>query len=232
MKHKLTSLFIILFGLIAFAQEKKNSISPNENLIVENIPEISKDLALKVKKYSEGRGASLVAIHPVENEIIIATRFGLTNQLHKVTKPLGSRKQFTFFDEPLSNGQYEPTQGKCLIFSKDIGGNEFGQLYKLDLKTLQSTLLTDGGRSQNGGVVWKKDGSGFFFTSTKRNGGDRDIYYMNPNNPKNVQLVLEVKGGGWGILDISKDGNELLISEYISANESFIWHLDLTSNKL
>ena len=232
MKVKLTAYLFVFLGVTVFAQQKKNNIVPNENLIVENIPEISKDLATQVRKYSEARGASLVAIHPLKDELIISTRFGLTNQLHKVDRPMGSRKQFTFFDEPLGNGQYEPTQGNYLIYSKDVGGNEFGQLYKMDLKTLQSTLLTDGGRSQNGGVHWKKDGSGFYFTSTQRNGGDRDIYYMNPNEPKSTQLILEVKGGGWGISDVSKDGNQLLISEYISANESFIWHLDVPTKKL
>ena len=106
-----------------------------------------------------------------------------------------------------------------------MGGNEFGQLYQLDLKTLQSTLLTDGGRSQNGGITWRADGKGFYFSSTKRNGGDRDIYYMDPKNPSAAKMVLQVKGGGWGILDISKDNSQLLIGEYISANESHIWSL-------
>lgn len=233
MKTKqLLLLITVVFTLFSFAQEKKNLVIPNENLITENIPEISKDLATQVKKYSESRGASLVAIHPTLEEIIITTRFGATNQLHKVSQPMGSRKQFTFFDEPMVNGQYEPTKGEYLIYSKDVGGNEFGQLFKLDLKTLQSTMLTDGGRSQNGGAIWKKDGSGFYFSSTKRNGGDRDIYFMNPNDAKNTKLILEVKGGGWGINDISEDGKALLISEYISANESFIWMLDTQTGKL
>jgi dipeptidyl aminopeptidase/acylaminoacyl peptidase len=231
MTMKLHYLFISMLmscGILS-GQQKKDIIVPNENLIVENIPEISKELATKVKKYSEARGASLVALHPTKEEIIISTRFGLTNQLHSVSHPLGSRKQFTFFDEPLANASYEPTKGEYIIYSKDVGGNEFGQLFKMDLKTLKSTLLTDGGRSQNGGVVWKKDGSGFYFASTKRNGGDRDLYYMDPNDPKSLRMILEVKGGGWGISDVSKDGNQLLISEYISANESHIWLLDVTT---
>ncbi|MES2748738.1 MAG: prolyl oligopeptidase family serine peptidase [Bacteroidota bacterium] len=232
MKTNSFYLFLLLFCGVLQAQQSKNLVVPNENLIVENIPEISKDLATKVKKYSEYRGASLVATHPLREGIIISTRFSTTNQLHIVLQPMGTRKQFTFFDEPLANAVYEPTKGDYLIYAKDTGGNEFGQLYKLDLKTLQSTLLTDGGRSQNGGVVWKKDGSGFFFSSTKRNGGDRDLYYMNPNDPKSTKLVLEVKGGGWAITDISKDGSKLLVQERLSANEAFIWMLDVATGKL
>lgn len=232
MKKLTFSFFALTLVLHANAQDKKNLVVPNENLITENIAPISKELAQKVKKYAETRGASLVAIHPTKDEAIISTRFSSTNQLHKVIQPLGARKQITFFDEPIGNATYEPTKGEYLIYSRDAGGNEFGQLYKLDLNTLQSNLLTDGGRSQNGSVTWKKDGSGFYFTSTKRNGGDRDIYYMNPNDISTTRLILEVKGGGWGISDISKDGKNLLINEYISANESHIWLLDTNTGKL
>jgi len=223
---------LFLCSTLAFAQQNKNVVVPNENLITQNIPEISKELAAQVKKYAESRGAGLASIHPSGNEIIISTRFGATSQLHKVVKPMGARSQITFFDEPVGGASYEPIKGDYLIYSKDIGGNEFGQLFKFDLKTLQSTLLTDGGRSQNGGATWKKDGSGFYFSSTKRNGGDRDIYFMDPKNPAAAKLVLEVKGGGWGISDISNDGKTLLVSEYVSANESHLWSLNLETGKL
>jgi len=226
-------LIPFLFSFLTFyAQEKKNLVVPNENLITENIAEIPKELANQVKKYAESRGASLAEIHPTKNEIIINTRFSSTSQLHRIKQNMGARTQITFFDEPVSGASYEPVKGEYLIYSKDIGGNEFGQLYKLDLKTLQSILLTDGGRSQNGGVTWLKDGKGFYYSSTKRNGGDRDIYYMDPNNPKSDKLILQVKGGGWGISDISTDGQKLLVSEYVSANESHIWMLETATGKL
>jgi dipeptidyl aminopeptidase/acylaminoacyl peptidase len=232
---KLTTALLLTTSLSVFgiqAQEKKGLVVPNENLITENIAEIPKDLANAVKKYSESRSASLAEIHPTKNEIIINTRFGSTSQLHRVTQTMGARTQITFFDEPVSGASFEPIKGDYLVYSKDIGGNEFGQLFKLDLKTLQSTLLTDGGRSQNGGVTWQKDGKGFYYSSTKRNGGDRDIYYMDPNNPKSEKLVLQVKGGGWSIQDISPDNKKLLIGEYISVTESYIWLLDVETGKL
>jgi dipeptidyl aminopeptidase/acylaminoacyl peptidase len=233
MKIKFFVLIPTFVGLsFVHAQQKQNYIVPNENLITENIATIPSELAGQVKKYSESRGATLAEIHPTKNDIIINTRFGSTSQLHMVSQPIGARKQITFFDEPVSGASYEPTKGEYLIYSKDIGGNEFGQLFKLDLKTLQSTLLTDGGRSQNGGVTWREDGKGFYYSSTKRNGGDRDIYYMDPNNPSSNKLVLEVKGGGWGIHDISKDNKQLLVGEGISANESHLWSLDLETGKL
>ena len=232
MKALYLLLFFLMQSALIYSQQKKSIVVPNENLIAENIPEITTDLASRVKKYSESRSASLVGIHPTKNEIIISTRFAATSQLHVVTQAIGARTQITFFDEPISNASYEPVTGDYLIYSRDIGGNEFAQLFRLDLNTLQSTLLTDGGRSQNGGVTWRKDGKGFYYSSTKRNGADRDIYYMDPKNPSSSQLVLEVIGGGWGIADISDDNKMLLIQEYVSANESHLYTLDTDSKKL
>lgn len=225
-------LLFFIASTTIFAQDKKDIVVPNENLITENIAEIPKELASKVKKYTEARGASLAEVHPINNEIIISTRFGATPQLHLVKQPLGDRAQITFFDEPISNAILEPTKGEYLIYSADASGNEFGQLYKLDLKTLSSDMLTSGGRSQNGGVTWRKDGKGFYYSSTKRNGKDRDIYFMNPENPTSDKLILEVKGGGWGISDISSDFSKLLIRESISANESYVWLLEIEKGTL
>ena len=230
----LKSLFpvFLLTGAAFFAQTKNDIVVPNENLITENIPAIPKSLNEKIKKYTESRSANFTAIHPNGKELIMVTRFASTNQLHHLTQPLGNRKQITFFDEPVNSADFEPTEGKYLVYSKDIGGNEFGQLFKLDLNSMKSTLLTDGGRSQNGGMRWKKDGSGFYFSSTKRNGGDRDIYFMNPLKPNETKLILEVKGGGWGISDISEDGKKLIVGEYVSANESHLYLLDTETKKL
>ncbi len=231
MKNKYIVLALSLAGILS-AQTKNDLVSPNENLIAENILPIPKNLNQAIKKYSESRNANVASVHPNGKEIIAVTRFASTNQLHKISVPMGARKQLTFFDEPVNTASYEPVKGEYLIYAKDTGGNEFGQLFKLDLKTMESTLLTDGGRSQNGGMMWKKDGSGFYFSSTKRNGADRDVYYMNPSKPEDTQLILEVKGGGWGISDLSEDGKKLLITEYVSANDSYLYLYDLESKKL
>ena len=232
MNYKYILPVFLFSGTVMFSQGTSQIIVPNENLIAENIPAIPKSLSEKIKKYSESRSANFTAIQPNGKELIMVTRFASTNQLHQISQPMGNRKQLTFFDEPVNSADYEPVKGEYLIYSKDIGGNEFGQLFRLDLKTMESKLLTDGGRSQNGGIMWKKDGSGFYFSSTKRNGGDRDVYYMNPLKPEETRLVLEVKGGGWRINDISSDGKKLIIGEYVSANESHLYLFDTETQKL
>ena len=221
---------LLLISVLAI-QFKMNAQTSNiplaENLVVDGIPAISNSIIGEVKSYTESRGASLIAWHPNKKEMLISTRFGNSNQLHSVKMPSGDRQQITFFDEPVGGAIYEPHHGDYFIFNKDLGGNEFSQLLKFDMKSKKITLLTDGKRSQNGGVVWNKKGNQIAYASTSRNGGDRDVYIMDPNDLQSNKLVLENKGGGWGIVDWSVNDEQLLIQEGLSVNESRLYTLDL-----
>jgi len=231
MKYGALFLSALFCFFTSHAQEVK-TIVPGSNLIIDGIPNIPQTVATNVKKYSESRSASFSGWHPVKNEMIISTRFSNTSQLHYVKMPMGDRKQITFFEEPVSSAFFEPITGKYFIYSKDIGGNEFAQLFRYDIVDGASTLISDGGRSQNGGVNWNNKKDLIAYTSTKRNGGDRDIYQMNPLDPKSDKLLFELKGGGWSISDWSNDDKKLLIREGISANESHLWIGDIFTGKL
>jgi dipeptidyl aminopeptidase/acylaminoacyl peptidase len=207
------------------------TIQPGDNLVVQGVPRIPAALASDVRRYTESRGASVANWHPTRRELLIATRFGNTNQLHLVKAPGGARHQITFFDEPVNGGTFERTTGRYIVFSRDVGGNEFGQLYRLDLQDGRATLLTDGGRSQNGGTRWHPAGDRLAYASTRRNGADRDIYVMDPANPASDRRVLQVQGGGWGVADWSPDGRQLLVGEYLSVNKSNLWLVDVADGR-
>ncbi|HYE59161.1 MAG TPA: S9 family peptidase, partial [Rhodothermales bacterium] len=197
-----------------------------ENLVAEGLPPIPATLASETRRYTEARSASFLDWHPTRREMLISTRFANTPQLHRVAAPGGARTQLTFFDEPIGSGTYSP-DGASIVFSRDIGGNEFAQLYRLDLGTGRTTLLTDGGRSQNGGVVWSNRGDRMAYTSTRRNGADRDVYVMDPARPASDRLVLQVSGGGWGVADWSPDDRKLIVGEFVSVNRSHLYLVDL-----
>jgi dipeptidyl aminopeptidase/acylaminoacyl peptidase len=209
----------------------QQEIVPNENLVVDGVPKIPASLAEAVGRYTEFRAASFASWHPTRREMLITTRFGDTFQVHRVRTPGGARTQLTFFPDRVASASYEPVSGGFFVFAKDKGGDEFAQLYRYDLATGTSTILTDGGRSQNGGVRWSKKGDRIAYASTRRNGKDRDIYVMDPRDPRTDRLVLTVEGGGWSPLDWSQDGTELLVGEGISANESHLWIADVATGR-
>jgi len=204
-------------------------ISPTDNLVVEGIPPIPAGLATDVRRYTESRGASFSNWHPVEREILISTRFGNTSQLHRVRMPGGARTQLTFFEEPVGGGTYEPKAGRYIVFGRDVGGNEFQQLYRYDVANGAITLLTDGGRSQNSGVQWSTAGDRMAYGSTRRNGADRDIWIMDPANPASDRMLLQLSGGGWGVADWSPDDKQLVVIESISVNKTQLWLVDVAS---
>ncbi len=146
------SLLILSFVALAAAQPgaQNKTIAPTENLVVDGVPAIPASLADDVRRYTESRPASFASWHPTRREMLISTRFGNTAQVHQVKLPGGARTQLTFFNEPIGGATFEPVQGKYLVFGKDVGGNEFDQLYRYDVADGRITLLTDGGRSQNG----------------------------------------------------------------------------------
>ncbi len=227
MRHLLLPTLLLSFTLLA----QQAVIPVGENLVVEGIPPLPAELSEEVRRYSEGRSASFVAWHPQQREMIISTRFGNSNQLHVVKAPGGVRSQITFFAEPVGSATYSPADGSYFLFTKDQGGNEFGQIHRFDMASGKTTLLTDGGRSQNGGMRWSRDGKRIAYGSTMRNGKDRDIRVMEPTDPTTDKVVLENVGGGWGVVDWSSDDSQLLIGEYISVNESRIHLLDLKSGE-
>jgi len=219
---------VLLSSAMVFAQSA--AIAPNENLVSEGIPAIPAALAETVDRYTQFRSASLSSWHPTRREMLISTRFADTPQVHLVKFPLGSRQQMTFFPERVGGATYQPTQGNYFVFSKDIGGNEFNQNYRYDFKTGDVTLLTDG-KSKNSRGAWSNRGDRMIYTSTRRTGKDTDFYSIDPANPQSDRLLSTVEGGGWGGLSWSPDDRQLLIQEYVSVNESYLWLLDTQSGQ-
>jgi dipeptidyl aminopeptidase/acylaminoacyl peptidase len=228
----LTIGIILSIGLIAdLVKAQESSIPLGGNLVAEGIPAIPKTLAEDVRKYTEARGASFLDWHPTTTEMLISTRFANSNQVHRVSMPGGARYQLTYFTEPVGSATYEPNDGRYFIFSKDTGGNEFAQLFRFDLEEGRTTLLTDGGRSQNGGVVWSRFKNQIAFMSTRRNGADRDLWQMDPAKPDSSRILLELNGGGWGATDWSADDRQILMQESLSINKSYIWLVDVTNGE-
>ncbi len=220
------------WGQPATAGAASPVIRPGDNLTVLGVPEIPVSLAESVRRYTEARAAAALDWHPTERTMLISTRFANSSQVHSVKMPLGARFQLTFFQEPVSAASYDPAAGSYFLFTKDLGGNEFAQIYRYDMETGNSTLLTDGGRSQNGRWVWSNAKDRMAYTSTRRNGADRDIWVMNPADPPSDTLLFECAGGGWSICDWSPDDTKLLLMEYHSITKSVLYLADLqTQNR-
>ena len=198
-------------------------------LTADGLPDIPGDLASATRPYMENRGAAFVGWNPVDKSMLISTRFGNTSQIHRVAFPMADRRQLTFEEEPIGGASWSPRTADIMLVQKDVGGNEFYQIYAMKDGRLE--LLTDG-KSRNGLNSWSKDGTLVAYTSTRRNGRDSDIYVMDPRDPKTTRMVAQVDGGGWGISDIAPDKSWALVGKYVSVQKVDLFRLDLKTGQM
>jgi len=202
-----------------------------DSLVADGVPPIPRALAEAVGPYAEARSASVLGWHPKDPHMLVSTRFADTPQIHEVRGPGGARRQLTFFADKITSAGYPPVgPGDFLVYSKDLGGNEFAQNWRLDRATGKSALLTDGAAKNSLGP-WSNAGDRFAYTSTRRTKKDNDIYIVDPRDPASDKLLAELEGGGWNVLDWSPDDAALLAMNYVSVNESYLWRFDVATGE-
>lgn len=214
-------------------------IAPNEHLRAENIPPVPKALAERVGKYTEFKPVGVIAWHPTRRALLVAYRRGATTQLHLLDRPMGTLAPLTEFADPVSRATFEPTHGDYLVYSRDTGGNEASQLYRLDLATRRTTLLTDPSEKHEIGA-WNRAGTALLIVSTqldqtagggqaRRTSVTSDLYLLDPLKPAAKRKIASLPGGGWGEFRWAQGDRALYGREYRSANQSVIWKIDVAT---
>jgi len=227
-------LKVIPVLLLVFIVQLTNAQDRREvgNMILEDVPDIPEEITSRIQQYQNTRSASFADWLPNDEGILISTRFGNTSQLHTVKSPGGARNQISFFDEPVSNGSFCPSsEYNGFLFTKDIGGNEFSQIYWYDMNTRISEMISDG-ESVNFGMVWSNKGNRFAFTSSRRNKKDFDIYVSDMKSPKTAVIKVDRGGGYWIATDWSPDDSKLIVIQYLSSTKSNSFILDLETKEL
>jgi len=227
MSRRLT--LVLLFALAYCLPAAEPTLPVPANLTAEQVPAIPVSLMEELAPYTEFRTANLIDWHPTRREMLISTRFGQAPQIHRVTQPGGARTQLTFYADRVAGGRYRP-DGNSFLFSKDIGGGEWFQIYDYDTRTGHATLLTDG-KSRNTGALWSRDGAHFAYASTRRNGRDTDIYVGVPEHPEEARRVVDGDSGGWQPEDFSPDGKLLAVVRQTSAYEAALFLVDMASGQ-
>ncbi len=226
----LCSLMTVLAGLCFLTWGSglvRAETDPRKPAAIETqeVPQVPTELFVKLAQYQSVRGATFRGWAPDRSGILISTRFGNSSQLHRVFEPAGRREQITFFDEPVS-GRFVPkaTDGSILLMM-DAGGNENDQIHLLDRRNFNSKLLTDG-KSRNKLGAIRSDGLQAIVSSNTRNGRDSDLFLLDIQRPDSMKLLMQVEKQTWNTHDWAPDGKTILISRFVSANESYPALLD------
>lgn len=194
-------------------------------LVLKDVPPVPQALVERLRQYQNTRSAYLHGW--AGKSLLIGTRFSETSQVHRLKQAMGAREQITFFDEPILGVYTTAANDDGFIYSRDVGGSEFYQLFYFDWATASHRLLTDG-HSRYGSVIWSSAGDAFAYYTTERNGRSRDVHVQQLDSGR-LTIALEEDEGAYSPLDFSPDDERLLVSRYVSINESRLYEVDLAS---
>jgi dipeptidyl aminopeptidase/acylaminoacyl peptidase len=193
---------------------------------LENVPAIPDDVRAAVQRYQNYREAVFRDWLP-DGSILITTRFGATNQLHRVAAPGADRTQLTFFDEPVADAETIPGTNRFLL-QRDTGGDEWFQLYTMGLAG-EPVQLTEP-RTRNQSHVFSKDGRLMAWARALKGSPDYAVLVADPANPASRRIAYRGKGA-LGVADIASDKRRVLIQREISNRETRLAILDLTTGR-
>jgi dipeptidyl aminopeptidase/acylaminoacyl peptidase len=212
---------------------------PNENLVLQGVPDIPLSLVRQVEKYTDFRGHAFVDWHPLREEMLVSHRRGGANtaQLFAVAGPLAEPRQLTDFPDPVTEASYEPREGRYLVFARSPGGSEADRLYRLDLETRAVTPLTETDERHEM-LGWLRRSGRLLYTAvpldrTAQDGSRANpatvLWLVDPLQPEGRRQLAELPGTGWFGGDVSRDEKTLALTLYRSANESQVWLIDLAT---
>ncbi len=228
MLHALATLIAFIVVRAAHAEDADPLKPPA--IATQSVPTIPEEIADRLRQYLSARTAVFHGWAPDGKGLLIATRFGNTMQLHRVYEPGGRREQITFFDEPVNGHTLRKATDGALLISMSEGGSERDQVYLFDAQTGRAARLTDG-KSRNQVQAVSRDGTKIIIASNERNGRDTDLFTANPRATGSMRPLFRAPGQFWNAQDFSADTSRLLISRYVSINESYPAILDVSTGE-
>jgi len=233
MKKK--TLLCVAATVAAFSLHAE-TLAPPKALTLEGMPPIDAAIATALKPYGEFRPHALLSWHPTKREMLVRRRLQATNQVHLVAEPGAVPQPLTDFPNAVSGAVFQPTRGEYFVFPIAEGGNEVYRLNRFDLATKKVTPLSpDGERA--GDAVFNRQGTRLVYTTmlVDKNNPDRKakttVHLVDPLKPAGDRVLGRFDGGGWGDFHFSEDGKRLAFIEYLSANESYVWVMDVATGR-
>jgi dipeptidyl aminopeptidase/acylaminoacyl peptidase len=195
-------------------------------LVFDGIPPVDAALASQVSRYEQWRQATFLD-WLADGSLLIGTRFGAENQVHRVAAPLGMREQLTFGDGSVVEAR-APRTGAGFAFIRRTNG--YPQLFESPGAGVARQITQ--GNYTHGSPVWSHDGKRIVFYGTDRTGVNDDIYVVNISSAARPQLVVAGSAGTWRPLDWSQDDRKLLLLNTLSPQKSALYVADASTGAL
>jgi dipeptidyl aminopeptidase/acylaminoacyl peptidase len=138
-------------------------------------------------------------------------------------------KRLTDYPDGLSAFSASP-DGKRVVLMHARGGNENTQLTLLDLATGETSPILANPAVQAGVNDWYHDGSAMIYSANDASPNDFYLYRWDFATGKATKLLGEA--GSWSAADIARDGQHVLVHQFVSASDVKCHELDVATGKL
>ncbi len=223
-KHIAAAAALFAFATASFAQSVPTRQVGSATL--SGVPEIPPDVREAVQRYQNSRAAQFEDWLP-DGSMLIATRFGDTQQLHHVASPSGARRQITFGAEPIAGAAVIPGSDR-FVMTRDTGGDEWFQLYVRGLTGPALRLTEEGTRNQS--PVFSKDGALMAWARATKGASAYTILGVDPK-AGGTPRALYASGGAVAPADIAPDRSRLVFVRSLSNREDQLFELDLSTGE-
>lgn len=220
----------VLSAVVLTASSVSAEVQTREQgqLVTENVPVTPPEVRESLRRYQNSRSAGFVDWLG-DGSMLIATRFGQTSQLHRVTQPAGQRTQLTFFDEPVADAVAVPGGGDRFLYMRDVGGAEYYQAWLSS--PMGPEVAVTAPKTRNVSFTFSRDGQQLAWAQITPGSGDYDIMLMTVADPSSRRIVYKGQGA-MAPIAFSPDGRTLLVGKSISVQSSKRYLLDLAAGRL
>jgi hypothetical protein len=169
-------------------------------------------VAQALPRYLEARAARFIDWQ-ADGAMLMATRFGDTEQIHRVRAAAGEREQLSFDAEGVLAAAAQPQHAGGFVYLAPRRGGQ-GAALLLAQPAAASVPLTDGS-ALDGAAIWAHDGQRIAYSSNRGaapNSDERGIALLDASAASpSVRVLVPAAGYRWRVFDWSSDDQRLLL---------------------
>jgi dipeptidyl aminopeptidase/acylaminoacyl peptidase len=226
---RISHIFLAFAAFSPMCWPQTAEITPAAGVVHEGIPPVPASLAAETRIYRTVPGSSLMGWDPEKPQMVVSGWVADTRGASRVENPGQAPVFFLKLPDWYKEISYDP-RGRFFIYSKPADDNFEYQLYRYDINSKTVTLLTDG-KSKNRYPIFSNSGNLLAFSSNRRDQKDTEIYAMDPLEPKNSRMIAKLEGENWAVFDWSPDDCRVILSDWRSPDESYLWVLDIETGR-
>ncbi len=187
-------------------------------------------MANKLKKMFDVTSPGMGILSPDKKTLYFTWRVTGISQVWKIDGPKSFPVQLTSGQDAVTISAVAPN-GKFLIISKDLNGQENPGLFKLDLKTGFIEELFRKSKVQSSLAFISDDSSTIYISANDKKPDLYTVYKMTLADKK-IEPIYEPTEGLWYVADQRNDGKKLLMVRYFGAKQNEYHDYDVATKKL